>query len=333
MASNDMDNSGQLDNNIFIFKGRFKSNSLSLYGLFLIVFNTHGDVDAHNIIVSTYSSVYDLEPHSNWITYEETIQDLKWKGNINNSMSSSLMDQLNRIISEDVLRNQLYAYLGEYNYDNVDMMLFDAINRIINDKNLLLETGIQEITIEEFQESRGKKFPSTESVSTSDSTLAVEEGAVILSIEPILAPVKGKPVFELKVGDKIMAKITPNTDRANYFIDLLDLRIEGHIKSIPCEVIDIKAKTRDDPIEILTEIGPGIYGKCIEDERQVKLRIYNPSVDSSISRASWESKKKVIRSEKEIRREEPGLSRMTYIIMGLFALIVLIFLLLIYFSL
>ncbi len=333
MASNDMDNSGQLDNNIIIFKGRFKSNSLSLYGLFLIVFNKHGEVDTHNIVVSTYSSVYDLEPHSNWITYEEMIQDLKWKGNINNSMSSSLMDQINRIISEDVLRNQLYSYLAEYNYDNVDIILFDAINRIINDKNLLLETGIQEITIEEFLESRGNKSPSDESVSMSDSTLAVEEGAVILSIEPILAPVKGKPVFELRVGDKIMAKITPNTDRANYFIDLLDLRIEGHIKSIPCEVIDIKAKTRDDPIEILTEIGPGIYGKCLEDERQVKLRIYNPSVDASISKASWDSKKRAIRPEKEIPREELGLSRTTYIMMGLFALIVLIFLFLIYISL
>jgi hypothetical protein len=333
MALDDINSTDQVDNNIFIFKGRFKSNSLSLYGLFLIIFNKHGEVDTYNIIVSTYSSVYDLEPHSNWGMYEETIQDLKWKGNINNSMSSSLMDQVNRIINEDVLRKQLYDYLIEYNYDNVDMVMFDAINRIINDKNLLLETGIQEVTQEEFQESRGKSSLSTEPVSTSDSALPVEEGAVILLIEPILAPVKGKPVFELKVGDKIMARITPNTDRANYFIDLLDLRVENHVKPIPCEVIDIKAKTREDPIEILTEIGPGIYGKCIEDERQVKLRIYNPSVDSSISKAGWDSRRKVIRPEKQVPPEESGFSRSVYIMMGLFALLIIIFILLIYISL
>lgn len=333
MASDDINNTNQIDSNIFIFKGRFKSNSLSLYGLFLIIFNRNGEVDTHNIIVSTYSNVYDLEPHSNWGAYEETIQDLRWKGNINNSMSSSLMDQVNRIISEDVLRKQLYDYLIEYNYDNVDMIMFDAINRIINDKNLLLETGIQEVSQEEFLESRGKRSLSTEQVSTSDSALPVEEGAVILLVEPILAPVKGKPVFELKIGDKIMAKITPNTDRANYFIDLLDLRVENHVKAIPCEVIDIKAKTREDPIEILTEIGPGIYGKCIEDERQVKLRIYNPSIDGSISKAGWDTRKKAIRSEKESPPAESGFSRSVYIMMALFALLIIIFILLIYISL
>lgn len=320
------------ERNYIIFKGRFKSNSLTLYGLFLIIFNQERHVDNHSIVVSTYSNVYDLETHTAWNKYEEAIQDLKWKGNINNSMSSSLMDQIGRIINENSLRNQLYDYLNEYNYEGADIMMFDAINRIINDKGLLLETGIQEITPEELRESRERKVASDEKIQETSIKGVIDEGSVILSIEPILAPVKGKPIYELKIGDRIMAKITPNTDRSNYFIDLLGLRLENHIKPVPCEVVDIKAPSKSDPIEIITEIGPGIYGKCIEDERQVKLRIYNPAIDGPLAK-KVEGKKKAKQPDIKVQTGEPGLSRMTYILMGLFAILLVIFMLLIYLSL
>ncbi len=322
----------QEERNYIIFKGRFKSNSLSLYGLFLIIFNQDRYVDNSSIVISTYSHVYDLETHAAWTKYEEVIQDLKWKGNINNSMSSSLMDQIGRIINENSLRNQLYGYLNEYNYEGADVMMFDAINRIINDKGLLLETGIQEITPEEMRESREQKSASDVKIQETSIKGVIEEGSVILAIEPILAPVKGKPIYELKIGDRIMAKITPNTDRSNYFIDLLGLRVENHVKAVPCEVVDIKAASKSDPIEIITEIGPGIYGKCIEDERQVKLRIYNPAIDGPLAKTAG-GKKKAKEPDIKIKPDEPALSRMTYILMGLFAILLIIFMLLIYLSL
>ena len=253
-------------------------------------------------------------------------------------MTSSLMDQFKGLAEDYKNVELLFDTAINYDYDNLEITLYDLINRIIHDKNLFLETGIQELTPEEFQKTKENRGQNRETVEETapppqHDDLNLAEGSVVLPIKAIVAPVRGKAIYELKIGDKIMVRILPNSERANYFIDLLDLRIEGHIKSIPCEVIDIKAKTRDDPIEILTEIGPGIYGKCLEDERQVKLRIYNPSVDGSISKASWDSKKRAIHPEKEIKGEESGLSKTTYIIMGLFALIVLIFLFLIYLSL
>ena len=34
--------------------------------------------------------------------------------------------------------------------------------------------------------------------------------------------------------------------------------------------------------EILVEIGPGLYGKLIEDEQQVRLKVYNAALDGPI---------------------------------------------------
>ena len=331
------ENDNLFSDHILIVKGRFKSNSLNLYGILLIIFNQNQKLDTYNIVVSTYSSVYDHEPHISWDQYEQAIMEMKWRGNFNASMTSSLMDQFKNIESDNDLTSQLYNNINNYDYDNIDIFLFDMINRIIHDKNLILETSIQEVTLEEFAEAKEKRYEKDKNEEPSAvSATDLEEGSVILNIQPILAPVKGKPIYELKIGDTIMTKIIPNTDRSNYFIDLLELRVENHVKPAPCEVIDIKSNGKSEPIEILTRIGPGIYGKCVEDERQVKLRLYDPSIDGPRSKKSIPPKEtqKTAQpaADKNQVTEYQGFSKMTYLIVALFAILLIIFILLIYIS-
>ncbi len=287
--------------NLFILKGRFKSNSLNFYGLFLLIFNTRGELTVSHILVSTYSAAYELEPHFAWEKYEEFIVNSKWKGNYNPNMTASIENFFKQITSEKNGQKEiLYEYIKNYDYDNIDAFMFDIINRIIHDKNLIIETGIQESTEKEFREIKDNKSQAKEKESAQTlKKTAVEEG-VTLIIQLILAPVSGKPIYELKIGDIIMCKIIPNTDRANYFIDLLDLRVENLIKPVPGKVIDIKSEGKGQPLEILTEIGPGIYGKCIEDERQVKLRMYDPAVDERITSKKIQEIKKDIEEDASV---------------------------------
>ncbi len=278
-------NSVSEQKNLYILKGRFKSNSLNFYGLFLLIFNTRQELIVSHILVSTFSSAYDMEPHIAWEKYEEYIVNSKWKGNNNSNMTASLENFLKQITSENNGQKEiLYGYVKNYEYDNVDSFMFDIINRIIHDKNLIIETGIQEASETEFREVKENKTQKKDKNSAQTNQKIASEEGVTLVIQLILAPVSGKPIYELKIGDVIMCKIIPNTDRANYFIDLLNLRVENLIKPVPCKVIDIKSEGKGQPLEILTEIGPGIYGKCIEDERQVKLRMYDPDVDERISK-------------------------------------------------
>jgi hypothetical protein len=319
--------------NYLIIKGRFKSQSLNLYGILFVVFDAEGAIGNQNIIVSTFSNVFELEPHVGWERYEENIMELKWKGNFNSSMSSSLMDQFKAVSAQPNLNTQLYESASNYDYDRVEIFISDILYRIVHDKNLILEIGIQEITEEEFKAAREKrqKTAETPAAQAARKGYNVEDGSVILPLQPILAPVKGKPLYELKIGDRIMAKIVANSEREKYFIDILNLRVEDHVRPVPCEVIDIKASSKSDPIEILSLIAPGIYGKIIEDERQVKLRMYDPKADGPISKksipAGYASKE-----QGNTSRVETGMSQMTYVIMGLFALLLLIFIILIYLS-
>lgn len=316
-----------MEDSIIILKARFKSNSLSLYGILLVIYNRNQDLDSYNAVVSTYSSIYDIEPHVGWEQFEESILDIKWKGSFNNSMTSSLMDNINAIAKDENLKTQLYEYLNNYDYDNAEVLIYDAINRIIHDKNLVIEIGIQEVTPDEFKETKEKRAKSQPQGDKSP----VEDGSAILPVEPILSPVKGKPLYELKIGDKIMARIVPNSDRANYFIDLMDLRIDGGLKPIPCEIIDIKSGGKNAPVDILTQIGPGVYGKCAEGEKQVKLRIYDPLTDGP-QVTKVDGKKVMKKMPAAETQPAKGMSTSSYLIIGLFVIILIIFILLLFLS-
>ena len=83
----DSELSAQSEGNILIVKGRFKSTSMNLYGLFLLSFNAMKKLDSHHVIVSSYSDMYEFDPNTPWHKFEEYIVDRKWKGNFNNSMT------------------------------------------------------------------------------------------------------------------------------------------------------------------------------------------------------------------------------------------------------
>lgn len=323
---NDLKNQNNIreEKNLFFLKGRFKSNSLNFYGLFLLIFNTRQELISHYILVSTFSSVFDMEPHFGWEKYEEFIVNAKWKGNYNPNMTASVEDFFKKITSEENGQKEiLYSYVKNYDYDNIDTFMFDIINRIIHDKNLIIETGVQESSEMEFRETKENRSQKKDAQPQQPDDKKPADEGVTLTIQLILAPVSGKPMYELKIGDVIMCKILPNTDRANYFIDLLNLRVENVVKPVPGKVIDIKSEGKGFALEILTEIGPGIYGKCIEDERQVKLRMYDPAVDGKISNKQISNFKKETGKEQSLSTKinilkNFNLTKFFYVAIGIF---------------
>lgn len=317
------------EDNILILKGRFKSNSMNLFGQLIIIFNNDKKFDTYNVVVSSFSDLYNFEPHRNWNELEEMIADTKWKGSYNNSMTASVLDTLTRFSQEMNSVELLFDNIFEYNYSEVDVTLYDIINRIIHDKNLILETSIEEISTEQFNKVKAErsKVPSKDSDDNSNESSADQENAVILPIKPILSPVKGKPLYEIKIGDRIMMKIEAGSDRASYFIDLLNLREDNKIKAAPATVIDIKAGSgKKDPIEVLTEIGPGVFGKFYEDEKQVKLKLFDPKSDTELDDASFSQKSTAAPRKSTASASSPAaVSRSTIIMMAVLLLVLIVF--------
>ena len=316
------------EDNILIVKGRFKSVTMNLYGLLLIIFNNTKQLDTYHIIVSSYSDMFDYEPHISWEKYEEYIVDRKWKGNFNNSMTLSLMEGLNNLTEDNNTSRLLFDHAYNYDYDQMDIILYDLINRIIHDKNLIMETIIQEVSTSEFR--KVKEDRSKPQEDDDEKPAGTEKLNIILKVKPIVAPVKGKPIYELKIGDRIMIKIVPSTPKENYYIDLYNLKEEKGIRPVPASVVDIKSIAgKNNPIEILVEIIPGVYGQFIEDEKQVRLRIFDPATDSLLTGVNQKS----TNTQSSIEDKAAPHQKSTFVMAMLFLIILALFFLLAYISL
>lgn len=321
------------DANVLAIKGRFKTIAQSLYGQFVLIFNSDKKVDVFNCVISTYSDLYAMEPHTEWNQFEEYISTIRFKGNFNKNMTAALFEQYKHYSGEMTGLPILYENAYNYNYTSVDIALFDLVNRVIRDKDLVLETVIQEVSPGDYtqkRQDRGRADQTDKKNNTGGSTdlFLVEEDAVILGVKPIVSPVRGKPLYEIRTGDRVMINIPPTSERANYTIDSLGLRSDEGIKPVPAQVVDIKTGSqKNDPVEILTLITKGVYGKFIEDEKQVKLRMYNPTMDGPLVRRGTKS---TTPAEKP---DESPISRGAIIMLVLFVIILLIFIVLIVISL
>lgn len=322
----------ELDNGrVLIIKGRFKSPTSNLYGLLLAVINSYKKLDTYMSIVSTYSDLYNFDLDNSWISLEDILVNLIWKGNYNKNISASIIDQFKAISDDNRAMTALYENTINYDYDNLEHTIFSLISRIIHDNNMTLEIKIQDISSDEFnrmRESRGKpkEEPKNEIEQSDKDRYQLGDEDVILPVKPILSPVKGKPIYDLKIGDRIMIKISRESQRAEQIIDLLQLREGNTVHPAPAAIVDIKAGSgKNDLIQILTSIGSGVYGKFEEEEKQVKLKMYSPENDGPLP--SMNKNKTGSSSSKTMTHSviDQGISRGTVVLMTLLIFILVIF--------
>jgi hypothetical protein len=311
------------DDYLIAIKARFKSPSYQVYGQLIIILNSNKNFESFSIVASSSSDLYNLEPHASWDTYEQAIAKQIWDGEYNKNLTVSLMYQLQKIPKDKRMLEMLYKDAVRFDCENLELTLFEILHWIITDKNLNLDLGIQEISKSEFQEGRSNRSTKKKAEEKGNE---LNEGIVMLPIEAIISPIKGKPIFELKIGDIIMVKIKPLSEREKKYIDSLGLRKDKDIKPTPAEVIDIRISTEKiETIEIITQISPKIYGVLYEEEKKVKIRIYDPNLDGPINLKNI-SAKNMISNDLTIKPiEKNWLSLNMLIIFGIFVIILIIF--------
>lgn len=316
----------------YFLKGRFKSAATNLYGLFLVVYNHQKAMESFQIVATSYSAIYDLEPNQEWHRYESMITDHRWKGSYNTSMTTSLGSVFDGISKDPRQREEFYGLISAYNYDRIDVVLFDLFNRMIRDKSAVLETGIQEATSEEVQKARetikGKVEEKAEKPIIPVRNFNVEEGATIIPSALVLSPVRGKLLYELKIGDRIMLKLDPNSQQGAYYIESFKLRSpEGKLKGVPAEVIDIRSESKSMPVDVLARIDDHLYARATEEERHVRVCLYDPKIDGPLKKTGPLQQVNPLSPDNNRNLPAQKYSGMSYLLLGFVAfLLILLFL-------
>lgn len=322
------------DDKSYFYNGRFRSPLFNLYGLFQITISSDGIIEAINYIISTFSDLYEIEPHTEWDEFLETINHTKWEGNFNSSITNSVTLETQKLLNDSYQRTNLFQNIKDYNYDLADITLHDLLKHTVRDKELILDTNIQEVSAAEIAEKKQSSGANNETTQEPEKKVDLNT-ATIIPVSPILAPVKGKPLYELRIGEKIMVRILPESEKGKQLIESYELKDDNGIKPVPGEVIDIKADGPKKTIIILVKLKDNIFGKCEEEQSQIKFRLFNPGIDKNYLEKITKSKIANIADNqimKNAAKVKSGFSSITIIVSALFTILLIIFLIIVYFS-
>lgn len=258
---------------LIAIKGRFRSPEQKMFGLFVLILNQEaGFIDTAAIVVSIHSDVYDLAPQESWSKYEGKIQRLKYEGQYSQTTTIDLQESLKNLTMDQEFYNDLHRSVQGNDIGGIQHTMGTLINRVLHDQRTSMEIATEEVTQEQL---KSEEAIADQAIETG-TTAPASEG-VVLNVSLVIAPVGGKSVNDLEVGDKIMVRLQTNSDKAEYFIDLLGLRTEKGVKPTMGEIqsIDVSGKTT----EIKVKLDENVYGRVIEEEK-VLVRMFDPKVDA-----------------------------------------------------
>ncbi len=282
------------DTSYIVIKGRFKALNTSSYGLFIVFLdNITKNVDKHDIVSSHFSTLFENNIGMPWSELEEIITKLKWRGEYATSLTHDIQTSIEDLFQPGTGRTQdIWANIKKAQIGKVVVIFEEVLGRPTGDKNIKVEVAIETITKSEIEdvkrarrEREGRDIlavpQSSQPADAAAKTTGIEENAVILEVALVLSPVSGVPIYELKEGEKIMVKISEQSSRGQYFIDLLNASKDNEIIPIPATVV--KASRDGKIYNVLANIGPGVYGRSM-DEDNVKVKMYDPAQDKDKER-------------------------------------------------
>ncbi len=277
---------------IIVIKGRFKAPSVSSFGLFIVFMdNASKSVEKFDVVCSHFSTLYENNISIPWNEIENIIVKLKWKGEYATSLTHDVQASFDDLFQMGSGRTpEIWGNIKKLQLNKVENIFEEALTRPAGDKNIKVDVAIETLPASQIESTRkmqtdtsGKDILSALTPSPQQETQAKpaesfipEDSAVLLEVSLVLSPVSGVPIYELKEGDKIFIKITEQSNRGQYFIDLLNASEDGNLLPVPASVIKVVKEGKI--YTVIVNIGPGIYGRSM-DEDNVKVKMYDPLYD------------------------------------------------------
>ena len=270
-------------NDLLAIKGRFKAPETKLFGLYLLMLNQDGGfIENTAIISSVHPEIYNETLKTGFSSFEDKINRLQYDGRCKQDSTYDLQEALKSVILDEESYKDLDKSVKKKDMKGIAHFMSTLISRVLHDPQVTTDIEIQNVTNQDLEKARKEAEAAEADSKPAASATPPEETTLDISL--VLAPVGGKLVTDLKPGEKIMVKILPVNDRAEYYFNLLGLRNEKRISPAPAELISITEGLAGSEIKV--KIADGVFGKVTEEEK-VLVRLYDENDE-----AKKEEKKK-----------------------------------------
>lgn len=270
-----------------VIKARFKALGTNTFGLVFISFNLLSkSLEKIQVASSHFSSIYENNPQMPWYDFEERIINIKWKGEYSISITNDIQKAVDYELKSKERTEEIVYFLSKNATPKIAEFLQSVLQRPTGDRNVTvdLETEMvsqeeaEEVSIKRMKKESERKAQQAQQTSKQEiDEFNLPPNSIVLETSLVLSPITGVPIYELKPGDKVLTRITEKSQRGQYFKELLGSVTPQSTeeKPIPSTVEQVKVVGKN--YVILSSIGPGIYGKAIEEDN-VKVKKYEGEI-------------------------------------------------------
>lgn len=275
-----------------VLKGKIFSPKLNFYGLIVLIFdNGKNCVDNINLVFSGYSEIHNISLADKWDKFEKTIQDMIYGGNFSQPITMAAMDKIKADTRNNLFATELKDNINKNNLTVLNDMFKHMFSKIINDGNVEIECAFDFLTHEELQQGRVRKDDESTNNESENENLSAPADSRFINGKLILAPIDGKLISNLVVGDTLLLNLIVSSMAENAVIDKLKLRKpDGSPKPVPARIVKIQPYGKG--VQLLLNIVENFYVKIIEEERILVKLAKSASAENSGRQAVKPSHKK-----------------------------------------
>ena len=249
-------------------------------------------IDRFDLLVSQNSETSSISINDTYRDCMNKIQKLTLGGQFSQSSTISLTNALNNQFAMENFLVEFMHYVQ--NRDNLKLrsILEPTIHKVLGRAEYDYICHVEQVTQEELEGS-STSTQVDEGLKKSPYS-SVPDGSTIINYQFVLSPVGGTVANELRIGDKILIKITKDSPASESAINSMKLKGEnGQILPCPGEVVDIIKKEKN-AIQFIVKISDNLYGTYLEEESKVKVKM---AEQSAVARDEKFIKDKVAQSE------------------------------------
>ncbi len=266
-------------------KVRFKCPKAHYYGSFYIIIHPEERaIKEIKGIVSKNSSAGDISD-ALFEKFKEGIVEFEEKYGSDPELFGRLQE---KILSDEVVQEIFRCYSRDsFDTSKLRGIFMDIIFKVFVDEYAAVKVEEERVDILTIYRSEGKVFGEEEKEDKEEEKKEEKEvkeikpiSLVVLKIEPVVSPLKGIPVEELKYGDEIFVKIVDEREIGNYLGTLLGGKEGERLFPVKAKVIEVIKQEATGNYMVFVEFGPGVGGrmflpqgikiKSIEEETEAK---------------------------------------------------------------
>lgn len=251
---------------IFILKGKFISSKKSCNGALLLFYNQQTNTPEYVfVVVSTDPAIARIKIEDSWRTMHEAMMRFYTSKEANKELSSKIESRL--LAQENASYFSIFFTLSGVDIVNLKRFLLNEISKILIDTNTILKVAREATDV--FHFSGFIKMTNVGLKLQPQSQLNLIT-LLNISVEPVLAPLGGKDVEKIDIGDEILVRVTDTREIVHFLMGFINTSSVSPGKLFGRVIFNQKTSTSLNNLVVL-EFAPGVFGRFSIGE---KIRVH-----------------------------------------------------------